>query len=100
MSRRIRMQSLEEILQQAQSAIQSATDLKSLDHCRVQYLGKKGQLTEYLKNLGQLPPAERPAAGQKINTIKDTIQTLIDQRDEELKQAAIQSQLAAETIDV
>ena len=65
------MQTLDQILQDATSAIQSAADLKSLDHYRVQYLGKKGQLTEYLKTLGQLLPEDRPAAGQKINTIKE-----------------------------
>ena len=45
------MQSLEDISRQAESAIRSATDLKSLDDFRVQYLGKKGQLTEFLKTL-------------------------------------------------
>ena len=74
------MQALEEILRLAESAIHAATDLKSLDNCRVQYLGKKGQLTEYLKTLGQLPPAERPAAGQKINAAKEAIQALIEAR--------------------
>ncbi|TAK75081.1 MAG: phenylalanine--tRNA ligase subunit alpha [Gammaproteobacteria bacterium] len=94
------MQSLEEILEQAKSAIQSISDLKSLDQYRVQYLGKKGQLTEYLKTLGQLPPEERPAAGQKINAAKEAIQALIEQRDTELKKLQIESQLAAESIDV
>ncbi len=94
------MQSLEEILQQATSTIQSAADLKSLDQCRVHYLGKKGQLTEYLKTLGQLPPEERPAAGQKINAAKEAIQTLIEARDAELKKTLIEKQLAAEAVDV
>lgn len=94
------MQALEEILQTAESAIQSATDLKSLDNYRVQYIGKKGQLTEYLKTLGQLPAEERPAAGQKINVVKEKIQALIEQRDTELKSASITQQLASESIDV
>lgn len=94
------MQALEEILKHAKSAIQSATDLKSLDHYRVQYLGKKGQLTEYLKTLGQLPPEERPIAGQKINAAKETIQLLIEERDTELKYLVIESQLASESIDI
>src|SRR5262245_34151576 len=94
------MQALEEILQHAETAIQSATDLKALDHYRVQYLGKKGQLTEYLKTLGQLPPEERPIMGQKINAAKVTIQSLIESRDAELKKAAIEEQLVSESIDV
>lgn len=94
------MQSLEDILQHATSAIGSATDLKSLDNYRVQYLGKKGQLTEYLKTLGQLPPEERPAAGQKINAAKETIQTLIEARIAELKSSLVADQLASESVDV
>ncbi|RDI48839.1 phenylalanine--tRNA ligase subunit alpha [Aquicella lusitana] len=94
------MEVLEEILRNAESAIQAAADLKSLDHCRVQYLGKKGQLTEYLKTVGQLPPEQRPLIGQKVNIAKDKIQTLIEQRDAELKQAQIADQLASESVDV
>lgn len=94
------MQALEEILRNAEEAIQSTTDLKSLEAYRVQYLGKKGQLTEYLKTLGQLPPEERPVAGQKINAAKESIQRLIEKRDEELKSALIEKQLASDSIDV
>lgn len=94
------MQALEEILKQAETAIQSTTDLKSLDDYRVQYLGKKGSLTEILKTLGQLPPEERPAAGQKVNVVKQKIQSLIEAKDTELKQSLVTNQLASETIDV
>lgn len=94
------MQALEDILRHAESAIQSASDLKSLDQYRVQYLGKKGQLTEYLKTLGQLPPEERPAAGQKVNAAKETIQALIEARVALLQKAAVENQLSSESIDV
>jgi phenylalanyl-tRNA synthetase alpha chain len=94
------MQALEEILRHAESAIQSATDLKSLDHCRVHYLGKKGQLTEYLKTLGQIPAEERPKAGQRINAIKESIQALLETRAATLQHALVASQLASEAIDV
>ncbi len=94
------MQALENMMREAETAIQSAADLKSLDHIRVTYLGKKGMLTEYLKTLGQLSPEERPAAGQKINTAKNTVQTLLDLRMQVLKELEINHQLAAESIDV
>lgn len=94
------MQALDDIVQHAQAAIKTAADLKTLDACRVQYLGKKGQLTEILKTLGQLSPEERPAAGQKINHAKETIQSLIEARDAELKTQQINEQLASETVDV
>lgn len=94
------MQGLDDILQQAESAIRSAPGLKELDNCRVQYLGKKGQLTELLKTLGQLPTEQRPAAGQKINLVKAKIQSLIEERDVELKKNQVEQQLSSETIDV
>ena len=94
------MQSLEDIQQQAETAVKAAADLKSLDACRIQFLGKKGLLTEFLKTLGQLSPEERPAAGQKINTVKETIQSLIEERDVQFKKAQIDARLASETIDV
>jgi phenylalanyl-tRNA synthetase alpha chain len=94
------MQALDEILHHAESAIKSAADLKSLDNYRVQYLGKKGLLTEYLKTLGQLSAEERPLAGQKINAVKEAIQTLIEYRDNQLKAALVEAQLASESVDV
>lgn len=94
------MQALDEILRDATSAIQSAPDLKSLDHYRVQYLGKKGQLTEYLKTLGQLSPEERPAAGQKINQAKEAVQSLIEERISQLQKILIEEKLSSESIDV
>jgi phenylalanyl-tRNA synthetase alpha chain len=91
---------LDELLTQAEASIRSASDLKSLDQFRVTYLGKKGQLTEYLKNLGHLPAAERPVAGQKVNTIKQKVQTLIEERAQILQAEEVASQLANEAIDI
>ncbi len=94
------MNELDELLLHAESQIRQANDLKSLDHYRVSYLGKKGQLTEYLKNLGQLPAEERPIAGQKVNAIKQKIQVILEERLTALKETEINSQLSAESIDV
>lgn len=94
------MQMLDELLQQAESDIDQATDLKSLDDCRVQYLGKKSELTELLKSLGQLPASERPAAGQRVNAAKLKIQSLLEARGDALKGNQLHNQLASETIDI
>lgn len=94
------MKALDELLQQAEKNILQAADLKSLDSYRVQYLGKKGELTEYLKNLGQLPAEERPLAGQQVNAIKQKIQELIDQRTNLMQEVHVANQLASEAIDV
>jgi phenylalanyl-tRNA synthetase alpha chain len=67
---------------------------------RVAYLGKKGELTAQLKNLGQLPAEERPAAGQAINQVKVQIQELLETRKSVLSDLAIASRLQTETVDI
>src|SRR5262245_20802429 len=74
------MTDLDALLAQATAELEAVTDLKSLDDCRVAWLGKQGKITAHLKNLGQLPHEERRAAGQKINVIKDQLAALIESR--------------------
>ncbi|MBK1693894.1 phenylalanine--tRNA ligase subunit alpha [Chromatium weissei] len=81
-------------------AIHTASDLVVLDQVRVQYLGKNGELTALLKQLGTLSAAERPTAGQAINQAKVALQTAIDARKTVLEQAALTARLAAERIDI
>ena len=94
------MSSLEELEQQAVREIAAATDVALLDDVRVRFLGKKGSLTEQLKELGKLPAAQRPAAGQEINRVKQRVQELLDARRVQLQAAALDAQLASETLDV
>ncbi len=94
------MQSLSELLDQAASAIDAATDLAALDAVRVAYLGKKGELTTRLKSLSQLPVEERPEAGQAINRAKQDVQAHLNARREDLESAALASKLAADAVDV
>ncbi len=94
------MDHLQTLSEEAQQAIAAADSERALDEVRVNYLGKKGALTALLKNLGQLSAEERPAAGAKINVVKEAIQTQIDAKQSVLASAAISAQLARETIDV
>ncbi|MDY6991436.1 MAG: phenylalanine--tRNA ligase subunit alpha [Pseudomonadota bacterium] len=94
------MSTLSEILTQAQQAIKTTTDLSALEQLRVQLLGKKGVITEQLKQLGQLPPEERPLAGKAINEAKQQVQQDLEARRQALQAAQLQAQLAAECIDV
>ena len=64
------MLQLDKIEQQTLEKIHQATTLEALDGVRVSVLGKKGELTSLLKNLGQLPAEERPKAGQAVNQLK------------------------------
>jgi len=93
-------QDLENLLQQASHSISQSGDMAALDVVRVAYLGKKGELTAQLKNLGQLPAEERPAAGQAINQVKVQIQELLETRKSALSDLAIASRLQTETVDI
>lgn len=94
------MSSLKDILATAQNAVSSAADSAALDVVRVQYLGKKGELTGLLKALGKLPAEERPAAGAEINKAKEALQDSIATRKAALDDASINEKLQSETIDV
>lgn len=94
------MTDLEELTKAATNAAASARDLTALDNIRVEYLGKKGKLTEQLKQLGKLPESERPAAGQRINEAKQSVQQAIETRKQTLQSAALQQKLESERVDV
>ncbi|RUO25590.1 phenylalanine--tRNA ligase subunit alpha [Aliidiomarina minuta] len=91
---------LNEILAQAKTAVAEAQSPAALDEVRVNYMGKKGLLTEQLKQLGKLSAEERPKAGQLINQAKQELQQILNARNEELKKAELDQKLAAERIDV
>ena len=91
---------IEALLTEARQQVEAATDLRVLDEVRVRYLGKSGQFTEQLKQLGKLPPAERPLAGQAINQAKQALQTVIEARKSVLAEAELAARLAAGRIDV
>lgn len=94
------MQALDELKAEATAAIESAIDSPALEKLRVEWLGKKGRVTDLLKSLGQLDAAERPKVGAEINAVKQLLNEQISERKETLQQAAIASQLAAEALDV
>jgi len=92
--------SLEELEKQALDEIAAAIDPAALDGVRVGYLGKKGRLTQQLKQLGALPAAERPAAGQAINRIKERVQQALEVRRDALQSSQLDARLASERVDV
>ena len=94
------MQALDDLKAEATAAIESAEDSAALEKLRVEWLGKKGLVTDLLKSLGQLDADERPKVGAKINAVKQLLNQQISERKETLQQAAIAAQLAAESLDV
>ncbi len=94
------MHRLPEIKNEGLSAISDADNPAQLEQIRVEYMGKKGRLTELLKGLGKLEPAERPKAGAAINVVKKDIQKAIQDRSVELEEVVLAQKLANESIDV
>jgi len=94
------MSELADIIIAAEQAVATANDIAALDSVRVQYLGKKGQMTGLLKSLGKLPAEERPAAGAEINRAKNTIEQAIAERKDGLESSALEEKLSADAIDV
>ncbi|MBN4059750.1 MAG: phenylalanine--tRNA ligase subunit alpha [SAR86 cluster bacterium] len=94
------MDNLEALTSSALQAITQAENAAELDGLRVQYLGKKGSLTEQLKTLGKLPADARPAAGAAINQSKQQVQAAINQRKETIDSAATSELLQREAVDV
>jgi phenylalanyl-tRNA synthetase alpha chain len=94
------MESLETLKTAAIEAVQAAVSPVELEQLRVDYLGKKGQLTGLLKSLGNLSPEERPKAGALINEVKQELTSLLNARKEALESSAMAEKLASERIDV
>ncbi len=91
---------LESLLRQAKQELAAAADLIALDQIRVRYLGKKGLFTQRMRELGRLPPEERPAAGKAINDARQVFLQLLEARRDLLKLAELDVRLAAEALDV
>jgi len=91
---------LNSILQDAKIAIESAGKPTELESLRVQYLGKKGELTSQLKQIGSLPAEQRPQFGDLVNQIKQQVAELINQKKNILEHQLLAASIAAETIDI
>jgi phenylalanyl-tRNA synthetase alpha chain len=94
------LQALEEIVATAVTALEAATQQKDLEALRVEYLGKKGKITAYLKQLGDVSVEQRPVIGKSVNLAKQKVAGLVEEKAKELAEAAMNAALAAETVDV
>jgi phenylalanyl-tRNA synthetase alpha chain len=94
------IEKLEQLQAEALERLAAVRDLATLDEWRIAYLGKKGELTLFLRSIGQLPPEERPKAGQAANEVKQALEAAFDTATERLRQAAVEQALIAERVDV
>lgn len=93
-------QQLETIKETAKKAILECENERAIEEIRVKYLGKKGELTAILKQMGSLSAEERPVMGQLVNEAKQKLEELISQKSNELKAKATELKLKAETVDI
>ena len=94
------MLDVDDILAAGRTAVAGAADLDALDEVRVRFLGKQGQLTGVLKQLGKLPSQERPAAGKAVNEAKRALETDIGERRGALEESRLAQALSSERLDV
>lgn len=91
---------LEQIKNSALEAISAASDLKVLEDLRVQYLGKKGDLTAVLRGMKDLTAEERPVVGQMANEVREALEGALADKKVGLESEAVNKQLKEEVIDI
>ena len=89
---KIKNESLEEI--------EKCSNIQDLNECKVRYLGRKGALTVVLRGMGALSPEERPVIGSLVNEVRDELEALISDKENEFKTAELNKKLEKETIDI
>ena len=91
---------VKQIEKSALEELNACTELKALEETRVKYLGKKGELTALLKQMGSLSKEERPIIGSMVNKVRDELEEIISSKEESLKKEEIAKKLESEKIDV
>ncbi len=93
-------EALNKIKQVAVTELENCSDLKELENLKIRFLGKKGELTAILKQMGQLSAEERPVIGQLANEVRSDIEAELEKRIGELKRALAEAKMKEEKIDV
>jgi len=91
---------VKELEERALFRVSQTEDLRELDDLRVQYLGKKGEVTALLKSLGGMEPEQRRSFGQAVNATRDTVNLAIQARKAALEEQALEQKLLSERLDV
>ncbi len=94
------LKQLEALSQGARAAVASANDEKALEELRVRFLGKKGELSQVLRGMGQLPAEERPRVGEVANRVRDEVEALLSEGKRHLEARALEAELSGPPIDV
>ena len=84
---------LKSIKEESLKEIEQANDLKELNEVKIKYLGKKGELTQILRNMGNISPEERPKLGASVNIIRDELEKEIDQKEKKFNEEIMRKRL-------
>ena len=93
-------ETLQAILDEASEKIEQSDALDKLNDVRVNFLGKKGQLTSVLKSMKDVAPEDRPKVGQMVNEARAKIETMMEETKTRLEKELREAKMAAEVIDV
>ncbi len=91
---------IQEIAKRAEEELEKAKDQKIVNDLKVQFLGKKGELTSVLRGMKELSSEERPIIGEMVNKVRDRIEKIISEKEEQFKKENIERKLKEETIDI
>jgi phenylalanyl-tRNA synthetase alpha chain len=91
---------IQELETELNGLVTGAADMAALEAARVSALGKKGRLTELMRGLGRMDPAERQQVAPELNRLKDDLNAAIETRRAELRRAELETRLASEAVDV
>jgi phenylalanyl-tRNA synthetase alpha chain len=94
------LEQLDELQTRGLTELETLTDLPALDAWHTRYLGRKGELTQLLRGIGQLSKEQRPQAGQRANEVKTALEAAFEERQEALKRQARAQALVADRVDV
>ena len=91
---------IKQIDERAEKELCQSKDLKQLNDLKVQYLGKKGELTQVLRGMKDLTPEERPIIGEIVNKLRDKLETIIKDKEKQFEEEILAEKLKNEEIDI
>src|SRR5437764_6938620 len=94
------MADLDSLRSEAEAAIAAATSSAELEDLRVRYLGRKAELTQTLRGIGELPPEQRGPVGKQANQVRVALESLLDERTTQLADSELQARLVEDRVDV
>jgi phenylalanyl-tRNA synthetase alpha chain len=94
------MPDLQQLRAEAEAAIGAAGSASELEELRVRYLGRKSQVTQALRSIGELPPEQRGRMGKEANEVRRALEALLGERSAQLEASELDRRLAEDRVDV